>query len=200
MALLPAGSGSAIVAKTAAPERLQALAEGQLVGLYQIQVKRSGQEFTCPAATAGWWTIIYTQIYQHNSEEIYDKLVSLNFLMVLLLNQGEKATKRSPVAWRVCCNSQAIPAVFKDLIAFDQQTRRDFNMKWRITPQCLKARSSISVDIYSSALFFLFFSFSVTGTHIYFPSHKLSPTKANAFYRCLKKVKSLTNNLSYIKH
>ncbi len=98
MALLPAGSGSDIVAKTVAPDRLRALAEGQLVGLYQIQVKRSGQEFTCPVATAGWWTIIYTQIYQYNREEIYDKLVSLNFLMVLLLNKGEKPTKHIPVA------------------------------------------------------------------------------------------------------
>lgn len=155
MALLPTGLGSDMVA---APERLQAFAEGQLVGLHQTQVKRSGQEFTCPAATAGWWQIICTQIHptQQQKNVLHDTSVSLDSLMVILLNQGEKVTKHSPR--RVFCNSQATPAVFKDLIKFDQQTRRNLNMKWRRTPQCLEARSSISVDIYSSALFFSLFS------------------------------------------
>lgn len=74
--------------------------------------------------------------------------------MVILLNKEKKPW----IAQRVCCNSQAIAAVFKDSIKFDQQTRRDLKMK-RITPQCLEARSSISVDVYSSALFLFSLSF-----------------------------------------
>jgi len=46
VAFLPAGLGSDMVSENS-------LAEGRSVGLHQIQVKRSGKEFTYPAATAG---------------------------------------------------------------------------------------------------------------------------------------------------